>query len=88
MSRQQYGFVKDRSTSVCLRKDVGAMDCVYIVAIAVNIEGAFGNLWWPSDYRQLSKAGVREILVQLESGRYTRMMKSGCIKGSNLGPLL
>ncbi|KAK2574822.1 hypothetical protein KPH14_012975, partial [Odynerus spinipes] len=51
----------------------------YVVAVFVDIQGAFDNLWWPAIRN-------RVVLVRSESVKIEKNMEKGCPQGSVIGP--
>ncbi|KAG5885679.1 hypothetical protein JTB14_001961 [Gonioctena quinquepunctata] len=52
----QYGYRSGRSTEDAINKALGIVDeseNKYVVAIFIDISGAFDNLWWPAFFGRL-----------------------------------
>lgn len=107
LSDQQYGFREGRSSEVALHhiiekiKDYKAHN-QFLTIIALDIEGAFDNAWWPIVLQQLRKARIPSNIYRLLTSylsdrivearflgeRTTKPCNKGCIQGSVLGPLI
>ena len=102
-SPNQFGFKKGKGTHdafLSLRRAIQFSDKKYIIAIFIDIEGAFDNLWWPAILARLVSAGCsthilkvaksyfkcRKVLVQNKMKTYSRHMEKGCPQGSIIGP--
>ena len=102
-SPNQYGFKKGKGTDdafVNVRRAIQFTDKKYIIAIFIDIEGAFDNLWWPAILARLVSAGCsthilkvaksyfkcRKVLVQNKMETFSRYMEKGCPQGSIIGP--
>lgn len=102
---RQFGFRAGRGTEDAL---MTAIDTVkeshdkYILGIALDISGAFDNLWWPSIFRELRERdcplalyGVlqdylsdRKVAVAGKHHLVEKPVTKGCPQGSVLGPSL
>lgn len=102
-SDAQWGFRIGRSTegAICqLRKVVSASRQPYVIAIFLDIKGAFNNLWWPLVLRCLRRRAcprniynlVRSYLsdrtatIEGKQHRVSKKISKGCPQGSVLGP--
>ncbi|KAF2896608.1 hypothetical protein ILUMI_09568 [Ignelater luminosus] len=67
---QQYGFRKSRSTTQAIQQLLNLIttnEHKYVVALAIDISGAFDNLWWPVTILRASAMGLPEKLVQIRN---------------------
>lgn len=104
ISPRQHGFSPGRSTVTALRTllDVSrALEQRYVMAIFLDISGAFDNAWWPmimvkakrncppNIYRMLTDyfRGRRIAVVAGECAEW-KVSTMGCPQGSVLGPTL
>lgn len=104
VSRLQYGFKKNSSTEDALYHAMQIIKCSdskYVVAIFIDIAGAFDNLWWPAILLRLIEADCSNNLfciikhyfknrIMSMASRYDKIekaMEKGCPQGSILGPL-
>lgn len=95
ISDRQFGFKRGRSTEdafISLRHGVASSDKKYVVAIFVDIKGAFDNIWWPGIIHRIVQAGCSDTLISvikdyfnnrlmtvgLKFERLTRKMERGC----------
>ena len=102
-SPDQFGFRKGKGVDdafLRLRRAIKFNDQKYTIAIFIDIEGAFDNLWWPAILLRLAKANCsshmlnviksyftdRKCIVQNKRKKYVRKMKKGCPQGSIIGP--
>ena len=72
----------------------------YVVALFIDIQGAFDNLWWPAIRHRLVSAncstqlvnilnsyfGKRKVIVRSKYKTFCNNMEKGCPQGSVLGP--
>lgn len=102
-NNRQFGFKKGLSTDDAFLKLRGGISTEkkYVVALFVDIEGAFDNLWWPAIKNRLIKAECsnclikiidnyfkrRKIIVKSKYEEVTRIMEKGCPQGSIIGPI-
>ncbi|EFN63038.1 Putative 115 kDa protein in type-1 retrotransposable element R1DM, partial [Camponotus floridanus] len=73
----------------------------YVLALFIDIEGAFDNLWWQAILATIRKSECSSTLYQIIRGYFTnrhtivrsktdqieRSMERGCPQGSILGPI-
>jgi len=102
-SERQFGFKKKKSTEdafITLRRGVTETSKKYVVAVFVDIEGAFDNLWWPSLITRVIESECsgtllsilksyfnnRKMMVRTKFDKMERQMERGCPQGSILGP--
>lgn len=83
-----------------IRSAITKSEKKYIVALFVDIQGAFDNLWWPTIMARLAEANVssnimriinsyfknRKVIITAKYKQYHKYMKKGCPQGSILGP--
>ena len=72
----------------------------YVLAIALDISGAFDNVWWPSVLHELKRRGCLDNLYRLirsyfsdrivqivgKNETVSKPVTKGCSEGSLLGP--
>ncbi|XP_063392666.1 uncharacterized protein LOC134678145 [Cydia fagiglandana] len=102
----QYGFKEQRSTTDALSK---AINCIreakenkkLVLAISLDIEGAFDHAWWPALLNGLKKAKCpkniyqlvnsylteRVVILNYADATVTKVQSRGCVQGSVLGPI-
>lgn len=102
-SSRQFGFKSGRSTEdsfLCFREGVASTSKKYVVALFIDIEGAFDNLWWPAIIARVRVAGCsgtlvniiksyfndRSVVTRSKFEKYERKVERGCPQGSILGP--
>ena len=103
-SDRQYGFRPGRSTVDAitkLREKVEQMsEKRYVLAIALDISGAFDNVWWPNVLHELKRRGCPDNLYRLTRSYFSertvqiagkneavsKPVTKGCPQGSVLGP--
>jgi len=102
-SERQYGFKRQKSTEdafIKLRRNIAESDRKYVVALFVDIEGAFDNIWWPALLNRVVESKCsgtlvsimksylknRKMVVRTKYDRLERQMERGCPQGSILGP--
>lgn len=102
-SNRQYGFKTGHSTEDALLKFRKATNTEkkYVIALFVDIEGAFDNLWWPAIKNRLIKAECSSSLIKIVDSYFkkrrmvikskykeiAREMEKGCPQGSIIGPI-
>lgn len=101
MAGNQFGFRKGKSTEDAINfalETVSESNHKYMVAIFVDIAGAFDNLWWPFLFSCLRKMNCPRSLylslqdyckgrkVQLQGSDLSKGITKGCPQGSILGP--
>ncbi|KAL5233988.1 hypothetical protein ACI65C_001398 [Semiaphis heraclei] len=103
MSGRQYGFTKNLSTVDAMHHALQWADSrreKYVVAVFLDISGAFDCLWWPQLVKDLESAKCRSSLIELTKsyldGRQatmvigdqtvTKSLNKGCPQGSEYGP--
>lgn len=102
-SRSQFGFMKGRSTEdalVELKDTIQYSQEKYVVALFIDIVGAFDNLWWPIIINRLVRAGCsgklvdivksyfkdRRVYIENRFCRIEKRVQRGCPQGSIIGP--
>jgi len=102
-STKQYGFKTGRSTEDAIlhfKYSINSTTKKYVVALFIDIQGAFDNLWWPTIKYRLVQANCsthligilssyfkkRKVVVKSKFGNIKRSMERGCPQGSVLGP--
>lgn len=103
-SERQFGFRKKKSTDdafLYLRRGVERATTKYVMAVFVDIEGAFDNLWWQAILARIRRSECSGILYQIIRNYFKdrctvvksrtetleRSMERGCPQGSILGPM-
>ena len=104
-SENQYGFKPERSTEdaiVRLRAIVDEeKDSKYVMAFALDVKGAFDNLWWPSLLKNLKDRGCPKNIYKLLQSYFSDRVvcrkstfdkaekepSKGCPQGSVFGPV-
>ncbi|KAJ8887801.1 hypothetical protein PR048_014019, partial [Dryococelus australis] len=101
----QYGFMKGNSTDMAIVNmvyQVKTYDHTYIMAISLDIAGAFDNAWWPQILWQLrllkcpkniyefikAFSTNRKCALEMGSHREEKVLTKGCLQGSVHGPIL
>ena len=68
-SKDQYGFRPERSTEDAIVRLRGIVDeerdSKYVMAFALDVQGAFDNLWWPSLLKNLKDRGCPKNIYKL-----------------------
>ena len=69
MHEQQYAFQKGKSTDVAISRTVtelerGTMQYDYIVAVFLDIKGAFDNLSYDAQIKAMENHNVPQIVVE------------------------
>lgn len=98
----QYGFKKGKSTEDAIShliRSIKDSEKKY-VALFIDIQGAFDNLWWPSIKDKLIQSNCsimlklassyfknRKIIVSSKFENITRKMQRGCPQGFIIGPI-
>jgi len=102
-SPKQHGFRAGRSTEdaiLYLKEYIALTPKKYVVALFIDIQGAFDNLWWPAIMHRLVQANCsthlikivnsyfkkRNVIVRSKFGDIRSQMERGCPQGSVLGP--
>lgn len=105
MSEGQYGFTEGRGTVDALmkvRRDVEEAGEKYVLAVSLDIAGAFDSAWWPDIMRVLKSWNCsrnlyclvgdyfrgREVVLRVGNAEARKNMTRGCPQGSVVGPLL
>ncbi|KAF2893478.1 hypothetical protein ILUMI_12696 [Ignelater luminosus] len=97
----QYGFRRDRSTDDAIHYACDS-DAKYVLALLVDISGAFDNLWWPVLFRRLKDPRCSQQLYRIfrnycqdrnanissAGGRVCKRLTKGCPQGSVCGPVM
>ena len=85
-----------------LREIIESSECKYVLAIFLDIKGAFDNVWWLSVLYELKRKrcpkniyklikdylSERKVLIRDGVNGVTRKISKGCPQGSVLGPTL
>lgn len=104
-SKSQHGFKEGHSTETAIKEMleyVNTSNKKHVIAIFLDVQGAFDGAWWPSILVSLKKLKIprniyqtlvnylkdRHILVQHNDTTIERVVDKGCPQGSVLGPLL
>lgn len=104
-SPRQFGFRPGKSTedaASLLRQRVETSNSKYVLAIFIDIEGAFDNVWWPHALERLRRINcpqdayavirdyfrARQITLRDRLHTHTKAVTKGCPQGSVLGPKL
>ncbi|CAK9811752.1 Retrovirus-related Pol polyprotein from type-1 retrotransposable element R1 (Fragment) [Anthophora quadrimaculata] len=99
----QFGFKQGKSTEdalLMLKSAIKYSDKKYAVAIFIDIEGAFDNLWWSSIIDRLVEAKIgstilrmikdyfnkRTVIIKKDIKVVKKKMAKGCPQGSIIGP--
>lgn len=102
-SEVQFGFRARKSTEdafLHFRRGVESSERKYVVALFIDIEGAFDNLWWPTIVARLIKANCSTKLMDIVKSYFNNRivkvgtkyeelsckMERGCPQGSIIGP--
>lgn len=105
ISSRQFGFLKGKgSVDALLQMKKETQECSqqYVLAVFLDIAGAFDSAWWPIIHERLrylkcphnlhrlinSYLQDRELTFSLSSCRVRRVIDQGCPQGSILGPTL
>lgn len=105
LSGKQYGFMEGRGTVDALmrvRRDVEETGEKYVLAVSLDISGAFDSAWWPDILRTLKNWSCsrniynvikdyfqeREVVLRVGNGEARKEVTRGCPQGSVVGPLL
>jgi len=101
-STKQYGFRSGKSTEDAIlhfKNCINSTTKKYVIALFIDIQGAFDNLWWPAIKYRLVQANCsthligiinsyfkkRKVVVKSKFGNIKRQMERGCPQGSVLG---
>lgn len=104
LNQNQYGYRKGRSTEDAINRALEIIDSSnekYVIAIFIDISGAFDNLWWPALFSRLRQLDCpTEIYKSFRNycqDRYTgitsptgcinKLITRGCPQGSVCGPV-
>ena len=106
LSSQQYGFTEQTSTSDAIRSAVNHIkrmkrDEKHVLAVSLDINGAFDHAWWPALMSGLRnrevKSNIYRLIKHYFEDRYVQLpicdvtaekiTTQGCIQGSVTGPL-
>lgn len=104
MSSQQYGFRSGKSTEDAVNEAIKLVEHApqkYVVAIVVDIAGAFDHLWWPALFERLRDLKCpralyncfknycenREATLSCPGETITKEISKGCPQGSISGPV-
>lgn len=105
LSDRQFGFREGRGTIDALmevKRDVEESEEKYVLAVSLDISGAFDSAWWPEILRVLRMWNCpsnlycvirdyfqgRELILKVGNVEAGKRMTRGCPQGSVLGPLL
>jgi len=101
-SERQFGFKQRRSTedAFLTLRSIFETNRKHVVALFVDIESAFDNIWWPALIARVIKSECsgtlltimksylnnRKMMVRTKFDKLERRMERGCPQGSILGP--
>lgn len=105
LSDKQYGFMEGRGTVDALmkvRRDVEGTEEKYVLAVSLDISGAFDSAWWPDILRALRPWNFsrnlyclirdyfqeRDVDLRVGNGEARKRVTRGYPQGSVVGPLL
>lgn len=103
LSETQYGFRRNRSTIMALKKlteriTLNKKDKIHTLVIALDLRNAFNTAWPPYMDKQMEELGLPKSIIQLcgsftrdrdiVSGEVRTRIDMGCPQGSSLGPTL
>ena len=106
-SPNQFGFREQRSTVTALHELLARVKTAkshraQVLAVSLDIKGAFDNAWWPALMERLRKTNCarnvhrlladylanRVVRLQLAGTSHSKVTTKGCIQGSVFGPTL
>ncbi|UYV68950.1 hypothetical protein LAZ67_6001761 [Cordylochernes scorpioides] len=107
LSSSQHGFRRGRSTTTCLEEILGKIETGtargdWVIAISLDISGAFDNLNWNTVVHALDAKGCpfnlanlvrdflrdRRVSIKVGAVEIHRILSKGCPQGSCCGPIL
>ncbi|CAF4939215.1 unnamed protein product [Pieris macdunnoughi] len=107
LNQSQFGFTEQTSTTHAINRAIDNIKMAktnkhQVLAISLDIKGAFDNAWWPAVYDGLRHIKCpnnifklitnyltdRKVTVRLGNSQITKTTEKGCIQGSACGPIL
>lgn len=105
LSDRQFGFSEGKGTVdalMTMKRDVEEAAEKYVLAVSLDISGAFDSAWWPEILKVLKEWNCprnvhnwirdyfrgRDVVLKVGNGEQSKRMTRGCPQGSVVGPLL